>query len=407
MTLDLAATKKRFADAKPFEYPEADIEPVPKPDLAKVPAFWEPVAALGLKDAAATLDARTKTSVFEVFDCHLDVSDFAASEGAKDSLVVLSCSNLETPDMMDGVTLDAVVVLRPLAEPDAFCRLGEITQRSFLYDTPCLSMSDMIPDEAEIPQVSVKPIELVAEGRQALAVMFAGGSCSGGLHSTTIDLHLFGLEGSELVDYAGFMIDSNDYDGPCFPAEWETGKVSYGATFPKVITYVRAHECGGDEDAMEGCETKRCPKTEVTETWTYRDGKYAMTATTGTDRAPTTAKELMAEAHAQLGKKRYAQAIAALGRVLELDPDYPRARGELGWAHFLAGELEPARRFTETALAAATKPGSKAALQYNLGRIAEAEGKRDEALEHYRASLALRPNKSVQARLDGLTKGTR
>jgi hypothetical protein len=60
---------------------------------------------------------------------------------------------------------------------------------------------------------------------------------------------------------------------------------------------------------------------------------------------------------------------------------------------------------TEAALSKAKTAGSRGALHYNLGRIAEADGKVDQAIAHYRASLEARPNNAVvQKRLDALPK---
>jgi hypothetical protein len=98
----------------------------------------------------------------------------------------------------------------------------------------------------------------------------------------------------------------------------------------------------------------------------------------------------------------YPAAIAALQRALAAVPDDARALSELGWVAFKHGDLALADDATERSIAAAREPRLRAASLYNRGRIAEARGDRDRAADAYRASLELRPNETVAARLEGL-----
>jgi Tetratricopeptide repeat len=95
-------------------------------------------------------------------------------------------------------------------------------------------------------------------------------------------------------------------------------------------------------------------------------------------------------------------AVASFEAALKAVPDDARALSELGWAAFKAGDLAKARQATDRSIASAGDAKLRAASLYNLGRILEAEGKKPEAIEPYRRSLALRPNATVRDRLVAL-----
>ena len=75
--------------------------------------------------------------------------------------------------------------------------------------------------------------------------------------------------------------------------------------------------------------------------------------------------------------------------------------GELGWARFTQGDLAAAETATRQALTHLA-PADQGAVIYNLGRIAEAQKKQEDAIGHYRASLKVRRNKTVEKRLKTL-----
>ncbi|MEM9490985.1 MAG: tetratricopeptide repeat protein, partial [Myxococcota bacterium] len=104
------------------------------------------------------------------------------------------------------------------------------------------------------------------------------------------------------------------------------------------------------------------------------------------------------------GERKWGEATRAFQAALEAIPMDGRALSELGWAAFQAGDYPLARTANRDAVRAATDPRVRAASLYNLGRVAEAAGERDEAAGHYRASLALRPNRTVERRLAGLDR---
>ena len=113
--------------------------------------------------------------------------------------------------------------------------------------------------------------------------------------------------------------------------------------------------------------------------------------------------------HLHLGRahakgRRYGEAMREFDRALDVLPASARALSELGWAAFQAGDHERARSANQSALRLARNDALRAACLYNLGRLAEAQGDRDEALRQYRASLALRANDTVEARLGKLER---
>jgi tetratricopeptide (TPR) repeat protein len=100
--------------------------------------------------------------------------------------------------------------------------------------------------------------------------------------------------------------------------------------------------------------------------------------------------------------KKYAEGIATYREALEVDPDDPTLLAELGWAAFLSGDLQLARRTSHMALRYARSDRQRGMLLYNLGRIAEEDGMKELAAGHYRASLERRDNETVKKRLAAL-----
>ena len=70
-------------------------------------------------------------------------------------------------------------------------------------------------------------------------------------------------------------------------------------------------------------------------------------------------------------EKKYAEGILAFTAALKLDPNHAAALAELGWAAYLAGDLDAARRHTEQAIAGDASDRTRGAALYNLGRILE------------------------------------
>ncbi len=111
---------------------------------------------------------------------------------------------------------------------------------------------------------------------------------------------------------------------------------------------------------------------------------------------------LLDQGRKQVRAGQYAEGMSSLREALKQSPDHAAALGELGWAAFKAGELDLARRTTTRALSRATLGERKGALLYNLGRIAESEGDKADAVACYRSSLLERDNATVRERLASL-----
>ena len=85
------------------------------------------------------------------------------------------------------------------------------------------------------------------------------------------------------------------------------------------------------------------------------------------------------EGRKQTAGKDYAAAVAQFDAALAQLPDHPRALAGRGYARLLAGELDAAEADLRKAL---THPGTakvEAAIEFNLGLVAEKRGEADEA----------------------------
>lgn len=112
---------------------------------------------------------------------------------------------------------------------------------------------------------------------------------------------------------------------------------------------------------------------------------------------------LLRDGRAAVKKGDHVRGMALFEQSLAIDPNDARVLSELGWAAFRAGELERAERATRDSVKHAREMSVKGASLYNLGRIEEERGKKEDAAQHYAESLAARPgNAVVQQRLDAL-----
>ncbi len=103
-------------------------------------------------------------------------------------------------------------------------------------------------------------------------------------------------------------------------------------------------------------------------------------------------------------KSTFPEAMKEFEKALEAVPGDAPALLDLGWAAFKAGELDKAKKNTETALSRTTNPQLKGMAHYNLGRIAEEKKDDKGAVAHYQVSLELRPNVIVEKRLADVAK---
>jgi tetratricopeptide (TPR) repeat protein len=109
--------------------------------------------------------------------------------------------------------------------------------------------------------------------------------------------------------------------------------------------------------------------------------------------------KVMGEARALHEKKDYEGAIKGFQGALAIAPDDPLALSGLGWAAFYAKDLDLAEASTKKALERATEAYLKALCHYNMGRIQEERGRREDAIASYKRSLELKMNPVVKERL--------
>ncbi|PIE18618.1 MAG: hypothetical protein CSA66_04490 [Proteobacteria bacterium] len=112
--------------------------------------------------------------------------------------------------------------------------------------------------------------------------------------------------------------------------------------------------------------------------------------------------ELLSAGRRLIKAKRYADGIALYEQALVIDPSHAPLLGELGWAAYLSGDLARARALTERALTLAKAPKRRAMLLYNLGRVAQDDGREGDAVSAYARSLSLRENATVRSRYEAL-----
>ncbi len=104
----------------------------------------------------------------------------------------------------------------------------------------------------------------------------------------------------------------------------------------------------------------------------------------------------------------FAAADARFREAVEIDRYGSRTRCEAGYIAFRAGEVERARQWIDQALASmpANPPEPirvpRAMCLYNAGLVYEAQGRTEDARRAWTQSIALRPNATVQGRLDAL-----
>ncbi|MCB9525065.1 MAG: tetratricopeptide repeat protein [Myxococcales bacterium] len=100
--------------------------------------------------------------------------------------------------------------------------------------------------------------------------------------------------------------------------------------------------------------------------------------------------------------QNYDAAAKHFQAAVDLDPNDAATLGELGWIQYKAGRLPAAEATLRRALLHVKAAKTEGMIRYNLGRVLEDQGKAVEAADAYRLSLARRPHKVVQARLDDL-----
>jgi len=97
--------------------------------------------------------------------------------------------------------------------------------------------------------------------------------------------------------------------------------------------------------------------------------------------------------------KRWADAVTEFEAALKISDGDPRLLTELGWSAMNAGDYKKAKKADELSVHAATENKIKAAGLYNLGLVQVKLGDKSSARASFTASIALRPNKTVEAEL--------
>lgn len=115
-----------------------------------------------------------------------------------------------------------------------------------------------------------------------------------------------------------------------------------------------------------------------------------------------TFREALREGRKLVQAKKYDEGLKRFEEARKIDPNNARILSEIGWAAFLAGDLDRAERANADSVRFAQDDNVKGASLYNLGRVAEQREQLDLAARHYERSLAVRDNKIVAKRLAAL-----
>lgn len=159
--------------------------------------------------------------------------------------------------------------------------------------------------------------------------------------------------------------------------------------------------------SLLSCGDKKPPPKEKKDADVARDAAPARDAIAKAVYTPAQKKRYrrhLATGRRLADARKWGEATREFEKALEVIAMDGRALSELGWAAFQAGDYALARSANHDAVRAATDRNVRAASLYNLGRVAEASGHRDDAARHYRASLELRQNRTVTRQLQGLGK---
>ena len=125
-------------------------------------------------------------------------------------------------------------------------------------------------------------------------------------------------------------------------------------------------------------------------------GSDASSATPGSDEA----RELCRLADGHLAAERFAIAIGTYRRALELEPDFGRARHNLGVAYYKMGMFVPAAREVRRAIELAPDVPE---YHFTLGLVCKDSRQRDEAIVAFDAALQLDPQFVAALRYRGAT----
>ena len=97
--------------------------------------------------------------------------------------------------------------------------------------------------------------------------------------------------------------------------------------------------------------------------------------------------------------QKWAESVPEFEAALVAIPLDERALTELGWSAMNAGDYSKAKKVDDQAVKVAIDPKVKASALYNLGTVYAKTGATEKARAAFTLSLALRPNKTVEADL--------
>jgi tetratricopeptide (TPR) repeat protein len=103
-------------------------------------------------------------------------------------------------------------------------------------------------------------------------------------------------------------------------------------------------------------------------------------------------------------EKDYASAIEDCHRAIDLDPEFGNPYNDIGAYYLEQGEADEAIPWLRMALKA-KRYESYCFPHFNLGRVFEAKGQWDKALEHYRKALEENPRYALAAKAVERVKG--
>lgn len=114
-------------------------------------------------------------------------------------------------------------------------------------------------------------------------------------------------------------------------------------------------------------------------------------------------KRLLEEGRKLTRDKSYPSAIEAFDKAIALDPKLARAWSGRGYAKLLAGDLDAAKADLDHALTLDQSKKLVAAVHFNLGEIAEKQGDKGLAKEHYQKAYDQIPTDAAKKRLEALS----
>ncbi len=233
------------------------------PTLKRIPAYAPHLRALGM-DAVAEAVSVDPSIWGEVYTCTASVRPFELSRARRERLVLVDCQNHAYD--YSGVEQFAASILRPI-EAGRECELGHFASARQTDDRPCLTE---VP--GDVPW-AFERVELVRAGEFAVQLTTYGGHCGGIERGDTIMREFWGLEDGKLAPYADALIADAAYSSPCPPTTWLEGSFTFGASFPKTLTYTATNRC--EAPMTEDCEKHEpCTPSVETKAFVYERGRY-------------------------------------------------------------------------------------------------------------------------------------